>query len=142
MLAVGLAAWIGAMRDTNLGLCSNVEYEAYADETASGCGTGPIPSKIRRAVRRRDNKVLFQRNDYEMEKRCEEKRDTQEGKRCGGGGEGMLCHYNGRVCDAPNEISKYLFLPIRRQRPPSSTKGLAKFTLQKWLMACSSCHQS
>lgn len=116
MLAVGLATWIGAMRDTDLGLCSTVEYEAYADETSSGCGTGPIPGKIRRAVRRRDNKVLFQRDDVEMEKRCEEKRDTQEGKRCGGG-EGMLCHYHGRVCDAPNEISKSS-LPFRRQSAP------------------------
>lgn len=118
MLAVGLATWIGAMKDTNLGLCSDVEYEAYADGTSSGCGTGPIPSKIKRAVRLRDNKVLFQRDDYEMERRCEEKRDTQEGKRCGGaGGEGPLCPYKGRVCDAPNEISKYSF-PLGDNQPP------------------------
>lgn len=114
MLAVGISSWVGAMQDDSLGLCSNVTYHAEADMTGSGCGEGPIqPSKVRRMIRHRDNKVLFERSELGLEGRCSLRRDgeTLDERGCSGTGTGdgnMVCTYSARMCDAPNEISMYL----------------------------------
>ncbi|KAJ4421546.1 hypothetical protein N0V82_003684 [Gnomoniopsis sp. IMI 355080] len=114
MLAVGISSWVAAMQDDGLGLCSNVTYQAEADMTGSGCGEGPIqPSKVRRVIRHRDNKVLFERSDSDLESRCSLRRDgeTLDERGCSGTGTGdgnMVCTYSARMCNAPNEISMYL----------------------------------
>lgn len=113
MLAVGISSWVGAMQDDGLGLCSNVTYHAEADMTGSGCGQGPIqPSKVRRVIRQRDEKVLFERDDLALESRCSLRRDAEalNERGCPGSGTGdgnMVCTYTARMCDAPNEISMY-----------------------------------
>lgn len=105
MLAVGLSTWISAINNPSLNLCTEVEYEAEADETGSGCGSGPIePNKIRRAVRTHDNKVLWARDG--VEERCEAS--------CGTGG--LICHYKARMCLAPSEISTSLLLHSQKER--------------------------
>ncbi|KAJ4394797.1 hypothetical protein N0V93_004017 [Gnomoniopsis smithogilvyi] len=111
MLAVGISSWVGAMQDDGLGLCSNVTYQAEADMTGSGCGQGPIqPSKVRRVIRERDNRILFERDDLALESRCSLRRDDDvlQERGCSGTGTGdgnLVCTYSARMCDAPNEIT-------------------------------------
>lgn len=94
MLSVGISSWISALNNPTLGLCKNVTYEADADETRSGCGTGPIPtSRLRRKFRRDDDTVLWERGG--LEERCLDNCDPP-----------MVCHYEARICNAPDEISK------------------------------------
>jgi hypothetical protein len=101
MLSVGISSWVSALNDPTLKLCKNVTYEADADETGSGCGKGPIPtSRLRRKVRRDDGAVLWERGGLVAEKsrlaeRCLDNCDPP-----------TVCHYEARMCSAPNEISK------------------------------------
>ncbi|KAI1205459.1 uncharacterized protein F4807DRAFT_471133 [Annulohypoxylon truncatum] len=101
MLSVGLGSWISALNNTGLNLCHKVEYEADADETGSGCGQGPIPTRrIRRKVRRDDRTVLWERDGLVQE----EKRALDE--RClDNCGQPMVCHYTARMCNAPDSIT-------------------------------------
>ncbi|KAK9412876.1 putative Class V protein [Seiridium unicorne] len=103
MLSVGISSWVAALNNEGLKLCKDVEYEAEADETGSGCGQGPIsPSRLRRKTNVEDGTVLWQR-DESIEKRCKDDCGTHT----------KTCHYMARMCNAPNEISK--FLPIVEQ---------------------------
>ncbi|KAI1119752.1 hypothetical protein F5Y10DRAFT_291151 [Nemania abortiva] len=99
MLSVGIGAWISALNNEDLQLCKEVEYEADADPAASGCGNGPIPSsRLRRKVRRDTGELLWERGGLAQERRLTERcRDTCDVP--------VVCHYQGRVCSAPNEIT-------------------------------------
>jgi hypothetical protein len=102
MLSVGISSWIAALNDDTLKLCKDVEYEADADETGSGCGKGPIPTKlVRRKVRADTREVLYERGGLAEEERklAERCSDTCDHP--------TVCHYKARMCSAPNEISKY-----------------------------------
>ncbi|OTA64293.1 hypothetical protein K449DRAFT_421652 [Hypoxylon sp. EC38] len=100
MLSVGISAWVSALNDPTLKLCKDVEYEADADETGSGCGKGPIPtSRLRRKTRRDDGAVLWERGGLAAEEsrlaeRCIDNCDRP-----------LVCHYKARMCSAPNEIT-------------------------------------
>ncbi|KAK2760243.1 hypothetical protein FQN54_002310 [Arachnomyces sp. PD_36] len=100
MLSVGVSAWIAALNDETLKLCKEVEYEADADETESGCGDGPIPTdRIRRKVSRNNGEVLYERRDLEAD-------DRRIAERCVDPCyHPMVCHYRARMCSAPNEIT-------------------------------------
>jgi hypothetical protein len=111
MLSVGISSWVAALNDETLQLCKDVEYEADADETGSGCGKGPIPTdRVRRKVRRDTGEVLYERGglaaeDRRLAERCMDNCDPP-----------MACHYQARMCSAPNEISKWSlssFYPFR-----------------------------
>lgn len=101
MLSVGISSWISALNDPILTLCKNVTYEADADSTGSCCGKGPIPTqKLRRKVHRDNGAVLWERQGLAEEedslaKRCMDSCDPP-----------MVCHYEARMCSAPNEISE------------------------------------
>lgn len=88
--------------------CTEVEYEADADETGSGCGSGPIPTRrVRRKTRRSDGATLWERDglveeELALQKRCSEKRGLDE-RECGSNP--MVCHYNARMCNAPDSIT-------------------------------------
>ncbi|KAI0880238.1 uncharacterized protein GGS22DRAFT_193446 [Annulohypoxylon maeteangense] len=101
MLSVGIGSWISALNNSGLNLCHDVEYEADADETGSGCGSGPIPTRrIRRKVRRDDGAVLWERDGLAQE----EKRALDE--RClDNCDHPMVCHYSARMCNAPDSIT-------------------------------------
>ncbi|KAJ8123626.1 hypothetical protein ONZ43_g473 [Nemania bipapillata] len=99
MLSVGIGAWVSALNNEDLKLCKDVEYEADADATGSGCGTGPVPSsRLRRKVRRDTGELLWERGGLAQERRLAE--------RCLDGCDApLVCHYQGRICSAPNEIT-------------------------------------
>ncbi|KAI0405878.1 hypothetical protein F4802DRAFT_596842 [Xylaria palmicola] len=100
MLSVGIATWIAALNDPTLGLCKNVTYEADADETGSGCGNGPIPTRrLRRKVSRDDNAVLWEREGLVEEERRLAERCLDV---CS---PPLVCHYEARTCNAPEEIA-------------------------------------
>lgn len=101
MLSVGIASWIAVLNNPSLNLCKNVTYEADADETGSGCGKGPItPSRLRRKLRRDTAELLWERGGLAFEER-------QLAERCSDSCDPpMVCHYEARMCSAPNEISK------------------------------------
>lgn len=88
MLSAGLSTWTAASRK----MCQEVEYEAPADETASGCGKGPLPMK------RSDNSTIMvmPRSVERVEKRCDE--DCVHPM--------PECHYKAYICSAPDSISK------------------------------------
>ena len=66
MLSLGISSWIAALNDATLQLCKEVEYEAEADETGSGCGKGPIPTaRIPRNIRRDTGEVLHERGGWQ-----------------------------------------------------------------------------
>ncbi|KAM0811706.1 hypothetical protein AB5N19_12062 [Seiridium cardinale] len=97
MLSVGISSWVAPLNNEGLKLCMDVEYEAEADETGSGCGQGPIsPSRLRRKTNVEDGTVLWQR-DESIEKRCKDDCGTHT----------KTCHYMARMCNAPNEINPY-----------------------------------
>ncbi|KAH6675112.1 hypothetical protein B0J14DRAFT_637790 [Halenospora varia] len=100
MLSVGISSWVSALNDPTLKLCKEVTYEAEADETGSGCGKGPIPtSRLRRKVRRDDGAVLWERGGLVAE-------ESRLAERClDNCGPPMVCHYEARMCSAPNEIT-------------------------------------
>ncbi|KAF3021007.1 hypothetical protein E8E14_010700 [Neopestalotiopsis sp. 37M] len=100
MLSIGISSWIAALNNEDLGLCKNVTYEAEADETGSGCGSGPIsPNRLRRKIRRDDGHVLWERGGLALEER-------QLAERClDNCGAPLNCHYEARMCSAPNEIT-------------------------------------
>lgn len=111
MLSVGISSWVAALNDETLQLCKDVEYEADADETGSGCGEGPIPTdRIRRKVRRDTGEILYERGSLEAD-------DRRLSERCFVNcGAPMVCHYKARMCSSPNEISRwplYSFYPFR-----------------------------
>ncbi|KAK9776082.1 putative Class V protein [Seiridium cardinale] len=97
MLSVGISSWVAALNNEGLKLCKDVEYEAEADETGSGCGQGPIsPSRLRRKTNVEDGTVLWQR-DESIEKQCKDDCGTHT----------KTCHYMARMCNAPNEIKPH-----------------------------------
>lgn len=102
MLSVGISSWVSALNNPTLQLCKNVTYEAEADETGSGCGKGPIPTKrLRRKVRREDGVVLWERDGLNMTE------ESQLAERClDDCDRPLVCHYAARMCNAPSEISK------------------------------------
>ncbi|KAI0196348.1 hypothetical protein F4808DRAFT_452731 [Astrocystis sublimbata] len=89
MLAVGIASWISALNNEDLMLCKDVEYEADADETGSGCGQGPIQSNRLRRTERGGLK-----EERKISDRCFDLCDPP-----------LLCHYQARICNSPNEIT-------------------------------------
>jgi hypothetical protein len=101
MLSVGISSWIASLNDPTLKLCKEVEYEADADETGSGCGKRPIPTKrLRRKVRRDNSEILWEREglataERRLAERCMDNCDPPK-----------VCHNQARTCSAPNEISK------------------------------------
>lgn len=106
MLSVGISTSISALNNNDTKLCQEVAYEAEADMTGSGCGTGPItPNRLRRKIRRDDGHVLWERADLSEERRLAERCSDN----CGGsdGSGSLTCHYLARMCNAPNEISKF-----------------------------------
>ncbi|KAI0470526.1 hypothetical protein GGR56DRAFT_678416 [Xylariaceae sp. FL0804] len=101
MLSVGIGSWISALNNDGLGLCQDVEYEAEADATGSGCGEGPIDTRrLRRKVRRSDGAVLWEREGLAEE-------DAERQKRCFDtcGSSPMTCTYSARMCNAPDSIT-------------------------------------
>lgn len=115
MLSFGISAWTAALNDSTLKLCKDVEYEADADSTASGCGQGPIPTKlIRRKIRRDTRELLYERGglieeERKLAERCTDNCDPPR-----------VCHYEARICSAPNEISKYntTFSGLPKEKSP------------------------
>ena len=102
MLSVGISSWIAALNNQDLGLCKEVEYDAEAYEVGSGCGKGPIsPSRLRRKISRDSGAVLWERGGLAAKERALK-------ERCNGdcGSHPRICHYEARMCSAPNEISK------------------------------------
>ncbi|KAH8645958.1 hypothetical protein BGZ60DRAFT_554916 [Tricladium varicosporioides] len=100
MLSVGISAWISTLNDPTLKLCKNVVYEADAEETGSGCGKGPIPtSRLRRKIRRDNGAVLWERAGLVKERSWLAERCLDN---CG---PPKVCHYEARMCSAPNEIT-------------------------------------
>lgn len=101
MLSIGISSWVATLNNEDLKLCKDVEYEADADETGSGCGHGPInPSRLRRKVRRDNGEVLWERGGLAVEERRLQERCMDN---CD---HPMVCHYKARMCSAPDEISK------------------------------------
>ncbi|KAK9776466.1 putative Class V protein [Seiridium cardinale] len=101
MLSVGISSWIATLNNEQLKLCKEVDYEAEADETGSGCGTGPIsPSRLRRKTRRDTGQVLWERGSLALEERQLLERCKDD---CGSNPK--VCHYAARMCSAPNEIT-------------------------------------
>ncbi|KAI0859732.1 hypothetical protein F4860DRAFT_525747 [Xylaria cubensis] len=99
MLSVGIASWISVLNNEDLMLCKEVEYEADADETGSGCGQGPIhSSRLRRKVHRDTGELLWERRglveERNLTERCVDNCDHP-----------LVCHYQARMCSAPNEIT-------------------------------------
>ncbi|KAI0185817.1 hypothetical protein EV127DRAFT_411837 [Xylaria flabelliformis] len=99
MLSVGIASWISVLNNEDLMLCKEVEYEADADETGSGCGQGPIhSSRLRRKVHRETGELLWERRglveERNLTERCVDNCDHP-----------LVCHYQARMCSAPNEIT-------------------------------------
>ncbi|KAJ8058842.1 hypothetical protein OCU04_011825 [Sclerotinia nivalis] len=100
MLTVGISSWIAALNDDTLKLCKDVQYEADADPTGSGCGKGNIPTKlVRRKVRGDTREVLYERGGLAEEemKLAERYIDNCDPPK--------VCHYEARMCSAPNEIT-------------------------------------
>ncbi|KAI0388673.1 hypothetical protein F5Y17DRAFT_470265 [Xylariaceae sp. FL0594] len=100
MLFVGISSWIAALNDPTLQLCKNVTYEAEADETGSGCGQGPIPTwRLRRKFRSDTGEIYWERSGLAAEERRLKERCIDN---CG---QPPICHYEARICSAPNEIN-------------------------------------
>ncbi|KAK3935133.1 hypothetical protein QBC46DRAFT_423628 [Diplogelasinospora grovesii] len=100
MLSIGISSWVAALNNKDLGLCKEVEYEADADETGSGCGHGPIsPNRLRRKIRRDDGAVIWERSGLALEERRLKERCRDD---CD---HPLVCHYSARMCSAPNEIT-------------------------------------
>lgn len=100
MLAVGISSWISALQNPSLQLCTEVDYEADAESTGSGCGSGPIRTdRLRRKVRRDNGTVLWERHGLSDEDRTLRRRCRDN---CG---PPTVCHYKAVMCQAPDSIT-------------------------------------